>query len=248
MCSTTRSPNSSSTPGSCSLGRSKRPAGTCTTRCPGSTWTTSGRPWRSARVYVVQSTPAWANAETSSRTYTFIPPLSPDPGCSSGDVWRERTATRCTARSKLAVGRQEALVDVEQRLALLRLQLRVVGDGVTHAATRGALRVEQSGPLVQRLRADLQRRGELAEDVGRRSAQPALDLREVRVAHPGEVGEAAHADLAHLPLGLDELAELGEPLVQLLADVDHLSPRSPVGGRRPRRRPRRRSTGRHRRR
>src|SRR4029078_351864 len=119
------------------------------------TWTTSGRPWRSARVYVVQSTPASANAETSSRRYAFTPPLSPEPGCSSGEVWSERTATRCTARSKLAVGRQEALVDVEERLALLRPQLLVVGDGVAHAAARCALRVEQSGPLVQRLRADL---------------------------------------------------------------------------------------------
>ena len=64
-------------PGSCSLARSNGPAGTCTTRWPGSTWTTSGRPGRSARVYVVHSTPAWASAETSSRTYTFMPPLSP---------------------------------------------------------------------------------------------------------------------------------------------------------------------------
>ena len=57
----------------------------------------AGSPGRSARVYVVQSTPAWASADTSSRTYTFMPPLSPEPGCSSGDVWSEMTATRCTA-------------------------------------------------------------------------------------------------------------------------------------------------------
>src|SRR3954453_2468895 len=65
----------------------------CTTRCPGSTCTTSGRPGRDARVYVVHSTPAWANADPNSRTYTFMPPLSPDPGWTSGDVWSERTET-----------------------------------------------------------------------------------------------------------------------------------------------------------
>ncbi len=70
-----------------------------TTRWPGSTTTSSGRPSRSARVNVVLSTPAWASAETSSRTYTFIPPLSPEPGCSSGDVWSEITAARCTTRA-----------------------------------------------------------------------------------------------------------------------------------------------------
>ena len=43
------------------------------------------------------STPAWASAETSSRTYTFMPPLSPAPGCTRGDVWSESIANRRTA-------------------------------------------------------------------------------------------------------------------------------------------------------
>src|SRR5215210_5130914 len=68
----------------------------CTTRWPGSTCTTSGSPGRDARVYVVHSTPACASADTSSRTYTFMPPLSPEPGWASGDVWSESTATRST--------------------------------------------------------------------------------------------------------------------------------------------------------
>jgi|CXWK01.1.fsa_nt_gi hypothetical protein len=92
----TRSPNSVSTLGSCSLARSKGPAGTCTTRWPGSTTTTSGWSALVRRVKVVHSTPACDSAETSSRTYTFMPPLSPEPGWASGEVWSESTAARCT--------------------------------------------------------------------------------------------------------------------------------------------------------
>jgi hypothetical protein len=44
----------------------------------------------------VHSTPAWASADATSRTYTFIPPLSPDPGWISGDVCSEINATRFT--------------------------------------------------------------------------------------------------------------------------------------------------------
>ena len=40
--------------------------------------------------------PAWARDDTSSRTYTFMPPLSPTPGWASGEEWRERTASRRT--------------------------------------------------------------------------------------------------------------------------------------------------------
>ena len=51
-----------------------------------------------ARVYVVHSTPAWASADTSSRTYTFMPPLSPEPGwagATCGAKARRRVARRC---------------------------------------------------------------------------------------------------------------------------------------------------------
>ena len=55
--------------------------------------------------------PAWASADTSSRTYTFIPPLSPEPGWARGDVCSESMANRCTVRSVLrGTGRDERRV------------------------------------------------------------------------------------------------------------------------------------------
>ena len=63
--------------------------------------TSAGSPARCARVYVVHSTPAWASADATSRTYTFIPPLSPAPGCSSGDVCSEIIATLFTTSGTL---------------------------------------------------------------------------------------------------------------------------------------------------
>ncbi len=82
-----------------------------------------------------------------------MPPLSPEPGWARGDVWSERTATRCTAiqnaieqinipRTWSSVtagdvtsvpGGDEALVDVEQRLTLFSGQLLIGGDGLAHA-------------------------------------------------------------------------------------------------------------------
>ena len=66
------------------------------TRKPGSTSTTAGCVGDSARVYTSHSTPARASAEASARTYTFMPPPSPAPGCASGEVCIENTATRRT--------------------------------------------------------------------------------------------------------------------------------------------------------
>src|SRR3954469_21029041 len=55
----------------------------------------------SARVKTSHSTPARASAADSSRTYTFIPPPSPDPGCASGEVCIERTASLRTRAATL---------------------------------------------------------------------------------------------------------------------------------------------------
>src|SRR3954463_15284568 len=96
------------------------PAGTCTTRNPGSTTTSRGRSLVQARVYTSHSTPAWASADTSSRTYTFMPPLSPTPGWTSGDVWKERTASRRTTGQTLPKPRRFPLGRVRPRARLRR--------------------------------------------------------------------------------------------------------------------------------
>src|SRR5699024_4708625 len=60
--------------------------------------TSSGRSGSQRRTYTVVSTPRWASDAVNSRTYTFIPPLSPTPGCSNGEEWRETTARRVTEK------------------------------------------------------------------------------------------------------------------------------------------------------
>src|SRR3954465_11635795 len=72
------------------------PASTWTTRKPGSICTTFGSVRRSARVNTSHSTPARASEEASARTYTFMPPPSPAPGCASGEVCTLNIATRRT--------------------------------------------------------------------------------------------------------------------------------------------------------
>ena len=127
------------------------------------------------RVYVVHSTPAWASDDTISRTYTFMPPLSPEPGCSSGEVCSEITATRRTAvetlSSRSAIRKQpspserwvvwpvqpadEALVDVGAVRA--SAQGSASGRPRSPRGTVLAARVlvgEDAGPHVERLDAD----------------------------------------------------------------------------------------------
>src|SRR3954453_16785675 len=91
----TRSPRGGFSPGP------GGPAGTWWTRSPGSTRTTGGWAAESARVYTSHSTPARASAAASSRTYTFMPPPSPDPGWARGEVCMERTASVRTAGATL---------------------------------------------------------------------------------------------------------------------------------------------------
>src|SRR5690606_40766918 len=65
------------------------------TSTPGAACCTAGAAEEVARVKISTSTPRRASSTAVCRTYTFIPPASPVPGCASGEVWTEITATRC---------------------------------------------------------------------------------------------------------------------------------------------------------
>src|SRR3954454_2180139 len=159
-----------------------------------------------------------------------MPPLSPDPGWTSGDVWSESTATLRTEIKTLpsrstfrecgrcwsVPGGDEALVHVEQRLALLSGQILVGGDRLANTDARLVVRRQETGAFVQRLGADLQGSGDLLEDLRGRLAQAALDLRQVRIADTGEIGQAANAHPGHLALRLDQVADVSQLLVQVL--------------------------------
>ena len=78
--------------------------GTPVSLSAGSTFTVGESPRRSARVYTSHTTPARASAVASSRTYTFMPPPSPVPGCASGDVCIDRTTTFMQAMRTTGMG------------------------------------------------------------------------------------------------------------------------------------------------
>ena len=122
---------------------------------------------------------------------------------------RERRGGVAGVASALAAGCSEALVDVQQCTLLFGRQQRIVGDGLANTSRVG-VGIEDAGALVQRLGADLQRLGDLLEDLRRRLAQPTLDLRQVRVAHPGGLGQTPHAHARDLSLRADEVAEISQ--------------------------------------
>ena len=99
----------------------------------------------------------------------------------------------------------ERLVDVDQR-ALVPLADRDVGQdrGDDVAAL---VVVEDPGPHVERLGGDPQPLGDLGQDLGAGLLQPALDLAQVRVGHPGGLRELAQGHLRRLPLLADVLTQ-----------------------------------------
>ena len=82
---------------------SKGPAVTWRTVTPGSSSTTGGRSEEVARVTRSTSTPSAASRRDSSTTYTFIPPASPVPGWSSGEVCTVTMAMRRGTRPRARI-------------------------------------------------------------------------------------------------------------------------------------------------
>ena len=82
-------------PGRSSLGRpSNGPATTLCTSTPGAIGTLGDWSPEVARVKISTSVPRCASRRATSAMYTFIPPASPVPGWSSGDVCTLIMATR----------------------------------------------------------------------------------------------------------------------------------------------------------
>src|SRR5690242_10497396 len=70
--------------------------------------------------------------------------------------------------------------------------------------------VEDPGPHVERLGGDPQGLRDLLEHLGTRLAQTALDLAEIRIGHPGGVGELPQGELRGTPLLTQVLAEIAD--------------------------------------
>src|SRR4051812_38921346 len=116
-----------------------------------------------------------------------MPPLSPTPGWTSGDVCRERTAserTRCRTLAgefrfpfghlhrflgrfgpgDVAVLVPEGLVDPDQGLLLVLVDERITPD-LRHEIRLPVAGIEDAGPDVERLGRDLEGPGQLLEDL-----------------------------------------------------------------------------------
>lgn len=105
----------------------------------------------------------------------------------------------------------EGLVDLQQHLLLPLVQRRVgEDDGPRLHLVPVPLGVEDAGPDVQRLGGDPQRLGDLLQHLRARLAQPALDLAQIRVGHPGGIGELPQRQLRSAPLLAQIVTEIAD--------------------------------------
>jgi len=98
------------------------------------------------------------------------------------------------------------LVDLDQHLLLPLVELGIGEQRRPHAGV-GRPVFENPGLDVEGFRGDAQPLGDLLQDVGTRFAQTALDLAQVRVGHPGLLGQLPERDPRLLPLLPDVLTD-----------------------------------------
>src|SRR4051812_8536669 len=146
----------------------------------------------------------------------FIPPPSPTPGCATGEVCMERTATLRTGMlgilgvSVVNLGRGlEGAVHLDQRL-FLALGDRGVGQDPGHEIGVALAGFEDPGPYVERFGRDAQRPGDRLEDLRARLPQAPLDLAEVRIGYAGQLRQLAQREAGHAALVANESAQLGQ--------------------------------------
>ena len=95
---------------SCLSSPSNGPAVTCRTVTPGAVSTVGGRAEEVARVKISTSTPDSASRRAVSTTYTFMPPASPVPGWSRGEVCTDSTAILRGTGRRRALSRRVAVL------------------------------------------------------------------------------------------------------------------------------------------
>src|SRR5689334_10584521 len=132
-----------------------------------------------------------------------------------GDRWfsmRLRWRTRCDGSEAGCVrpGRpalaSERLVDLDEHL-LLALAQAGVGQNCGDDLGVAVVSLEDAGPHVELLGRDPQTLGDLLQDVRAGLAQPALDLRQIRIGNTGNPSQLAQGDLRLLTLLADEFAD-----------------------------------------
>ena len=105
-------------------------------------------------------------------------------------------------------------VDPDQGLLLLLGEARIAAD-LAHQVGALAL-LEDPGPHVERLGGDLEGPGDLLEDLGRRLAQAPLDLAQVGVRDPRQLGQLAEGEVVDAALVADELTQVPPAVLEVL--------------------------------
>ena len=101
----------------------------------------------------------------------------------------------------------EGVVDIDDDL-LLAFGQALVGEDRGHQVLAALPLLQDPGLHIQDFRRDAQGLGDLLENLGRRLTQAALDLAQVRIAHPGLLGQLPQRDLGAAPLVPNEVAEI----------------------------------------
>jgi hypothetical protein len=101
----------------------------------------------------------------------------------------------------------EGQVDAHERLLLVLAQVGV-GEDVAGQVRLAVPGFQDARLDVERLGRDAQGLGDLLEDLRRRTAQAALDLAQVRVRDPGELGQAPQREAGRAALFADEGTEV----------------------------------------
>ena len=140
-------------------------------------------------------------------------PRRPRPRCRRRPRRRRRLVR--TGSGQVLVLVAERQVDPHERLLLLLGQV-LVGEDVPRQVGVAGRALEDAGLDVEGLGRDAQGLGDLLEDLGRGPAQAPLDLAQVRVRDPGQLGQAPQRQPGRAALLADERPELVEALGQLL--------------------------------
>ena len=86
-------------------------------------------------------------------------------------------------------------------------------------------RLEDAGLHVEGLGRDAQRLGDLLEDLGRGPSQSPLDLAQVRIGDPGQLGQPPERQAGRAPLLTDEGAQISPAILGVGASLSSVVPR-----------------------
>ena len=125
----------------------------------------------------------------------------------------------------------EREVDPDQGLLLILAQ-RLIGQDQAAQIGGAVRRLEDARLHVERLGRNPQRLGDLLQDLGGGPPQSPLDLAEIRVRYPGQLGQPPKREPGGVPLLTDERAQISPAILGINAhfckrSANHRQPSAP---------------------